>query len=234
MGSILALLLVLVVSIVTVRIGATALRMTGLSWDAAMFQAHSAFFSVGFTTTEAEMVVNHPVRRRIIMHMILVGNMWFAGIVASVIVTFGTIERWDEGLELTGLILVGVLLIWLASKTPVVRAVADRVIRFSLERAGHVHVVDYALMLRVHAGYYVTEVEINRDHPLVGQTLAQGKLGQRGIVVLGIERADGSYVGAPNGQTHIEQGDMLMAYGQEDNLSALAGTSWSEHDHPTL
>ncbi len=40
--------------------------MTGLSWDAASFQSYSAFFGVGFTTREAELVVNHPIRRRII------------------------------------------------------------------------------------------------------------------------------------------------------------------------
>ncbi len=30
--------------------------MTGLSWDAASFQSYSAFFGVGFTTREAELV----------------------------------------------------------------------------------------------------------------------------------------------------------------------------------
>ena len=63
---VIALLVIALVSLLAVRVGATALMMTGISWDTASFQAYSAFFGVGFTTKEAELVVNHPVRRRII------------------------------------------------------------------------------------------------------------------------------------------------------------------------
>ena len=63
---VIALLVIALVSLLAVRVAATALMMTGLSWDTASFQAYSAFFGVGFTTKEAELVVNHPVRRRII------------------------------------------------------------------------------------------------------------------------------------------------------------------------
>ncbi|MCB1064424.1 MAG: potassium transporter TrkA, partial [Verrucomicrobiae bacterium] len=63
------------VSLVIVRVGSTALMMTGLSWDTASFQSYSAFFGVGFTTKEAELVVDHPIRRRIIRDLILAGNV---------------------------------------------------------------------------------------------------------------------------------------------------------------
>jgi Trk-type K+ transport system membrane component len=60
---ILALVVIALVSLLAVRVGATALMMTGLSWDTASFQAYSAFFGVGFTTREAEMVVNQLIPR---------------------------------------------------------------------------------------------------------------------------------------------------------------------------
>jgi len=76
-------LIVILVSFLVVRAGAIALMMTGMDRDRAGFQALSAFSGTGFTTKEAELVVNHPIRRRIVSWLILMGN---AGIV-TVIVT---------------------------------------------------------------------------------------------------------------------------------------------------
>ena len=58
-----SLLTVVTLSMVVTRIAAVALVYTGLSHQAARFQARSAFTGVGFTTSEAEHLVNHPVRR---------------------------------------------------------------------------------------------------------------------------------------------------------------------------
>ena len=74
------LLVIILVSVIAIRIGATALELTGLSNEIASFQAHSAFSGVGFTTQEAESIVSHPVRRRIIRVLFLAGS---AGITTS-------------------------------------------------------------------------------------------------------------------------------------------------------
>ena len=71
----LALLFVLTLSIVVVRIGAVALRLTGMPEEAARFQARSAFTGAGFTTSESEAIVNHPVRRRIVSTLMVVGSI---------------------------------------------------------------------------------------------------------------------------------------------------------------
>ena len=67
MVAVVSLLLVLGTSVILIRVAAVALESTGLSRDAARFQARSAFTGVGFTTAEAENVVVHPIRRRIVM-----------------------------------------------------------------------------------------------------------------------------------------------------------------------
>ena len=74
MIALVTLLIVVLVSIIAMRIGATALELTGLSSEIAIFQAHSAFSGVGFTTQEAESIVSHPVRRRIIRFLFLAGK----------------------------------------------------------------------------------------------------------------------------------------------------------------
>lgn len=102
MAPVIALLIIALVSLLAVRVGATALMMTGLSWDTASFQSYSAFFGVGFTTKEAEMVVNHPVRRRIIRDLILVGNVGLTSALATLVVTMLQSSSGGNGLVMFG------------------------------------------------------------------------------------------------------------------------------------
>jgi uncharacterized membrane protein HdeD (DUF308 family) len=63
---------VLLTSVIIVRVAAIMLKSTGLSQDVARFQARSAFTGTGFTTRESEAIINHPVRRRIILALMLI------------------------------------------------------------------------------------------------------------------------------------------------------------------
>ena len=88
MIALISLLIVILFSIIVIRIGAVALEMTGLSKETAAFQAQSAFSGTGFTTSESEYVVSHPVRRRIIRILIFVGNAGVASAIATLVLTF--------------------------------------------------------------------------------------------------------------------------------------------------
>jgi len=61
---------------------------SALSREMARFQARSAFTCTGFTTAEAESVVQHPVRRRIVLGLMLAGNAGLAAVVASLMLGF--------------------------------------------------------------------------------------------------------------------------------------------------
>jgi hypothetical protein len=73
-AGIITVILILVFSILITRVASIALTHTGLSRESSKFQARSAFTGVGFTTTESEKVVNHPVRRRILLLLMILGN----------------------------------------------------------------------------------------------------------------------------------------------------------------
>ena len=60
-------ILTIFISFLIVRAAAIALMMTGLDHKRSIFQALSAFTGTGFTTKEAEKVINHPLRRKIII-----------------------------------------------------------------------------------------------------------------------------------------------------------------------
>src|SRR6188472_4681707 len=84
-----SVLVVVLVSVLVARVGTVALTLTGMSRESARFQARSAFFGVGFTTAEAESVVGHPVRRRIIMWLILLGNAGVISVLGTLVISFG-------------------------------------------------------------------------------------------------------------------------------------------------
>src|SRR4051812_41775691 len=144
-----SVLVVLLVSLLVARVGTVALTLTGMSRESARFQARSAFFGVGFTTAEAESVVGHPVRRRIIMWLILLGN-------AGVVTTLGTLllsfAVGRDRLTTAAVLLAGVLVLaLLASSRPVDRALT-RFIRAALRRWSDLDVRDYAGLLELGGG----------------------------------------------------------------------------------
>jgi len=102
-------------SFAIVRIAAVAMRLTGLPEHIARFQCISALSGAGFTTSESEMIVNYPVRRRILLAVMIIGNLGLASVVATFIVSFADTEPtanamiWQAGmivLAICGTILV--------------------------------------------------------------------------------------------------------------------------------
>ena len=94
MFAVVSLLAILSLSMLIVRIGSVALMMTGLSRDAASFQALSAFSGAGFTTGESELVTETPERRRIVALLIRAGSVGAVTVISSLILSF--VESEDE------------------------------------------------------------------------------------------------------------------------------------------
>ena len=218
---ILALVVIALVSLLVVRVGATALMMTGLSWDTASFQAYSAFFGVGFTTREAEMVVNHPVRRRIIRDLILAGNIGLTSALAALVVSFLQTSHSGEILLLVAGVSLGVILLLTLSRVGWLQRSLDHVIQGMLERSGVVRALDYELLLRIRQGYVVSEVEVLPGTWLAGRTLREARPWDRGVIILAVRRGEDFLPGLPGPATGIEVGDVLTAYGQESALQSL-------------
>ncbi len=219
---VIAFLTVLGISLVITRVVTAALMLTGLSHEAARFQARSAFTGTGFTTSEAEKVVNHPVRRRIIMGLMFIRSAGLITIVISLILSFGgsgsSSQRAMRILWLAG----GVLLLWLISMSKIVDRHLSRAIQWSLNRWTELDVADYASMLRLSGEYRVIELQVEAEDWLAGKNLANCNLRQEGITILGITRPDGSYVGVPHRKTEIGAGDVLILYGRAENLKELS------------
>ena len=221
MIAIATLLVVLTVTLIVNRVGAIALTATGLSTEVAHFQARSALTGVGFTTSESELVINHPARRRILLTLMLVGNAGLVTIIATVVVGFaGQGDNSDVPVKVATLV-AGLGLILLASRSRIIDRMLSKVIAAALRRFTTLEVRDYVQLLDLASNYAVAELGVEADSWVAEHELADLHLPAEGVLVLGIRRADGSFIGAPRGQTNVHQHDTLILYGFADVLEDL-------------
>lgn len=223
MASVLSLIVIVSMSVLVTRFATIALVHTGLSEQTAKFQARSAFTGVGYATREAERIVGHPVRRRIIMTLMLLGNVGIISVLATLVLTFidhqaGTAE-WAKKV---GTLIAGIALLWALSKSKWVDKGLSKWINHLLEKYTDIKVRDYAGILHLSGEYEITEMLVDQDHWMVGKKLRELNLRQEGLNLIGVEREEGTYVGLPNGDTVIREGDLLIMYGRESALRLLS------------
>jgi hypothetical protein len=218
-----SLLIALSVSLIVTRIAALALMFTGLSREAARFQARSAFSGCGYTTREAENIVNHPVRRKIVMILMLLGNIGIATVVATIMISFSTTvgESTNTKLAVLAWLSLGIVLIYFLFSSRWVERQMNKVIAWALKHFTDLEVRDYQSLLQLADGYAVSEMVVESNHWIVGKKLKNMRLADEGILILGIHRSPGGFKGIPKAEDVVATGDALIVYGRLENVRRL-------------
>ena len=221
MIAVVSLLITLSLSLIVTRIGAMALMLTGMSSETARFQARSSFTGVGFTTQESESVVTHPVRRHIIMLLMLLGNVGIAAVVATLMLSMLRSAESERGWTHMLSLLAGLALLVYLAKSRLVERHLNRAIAWGLKRWANLTVRDHIAILQLEKGYAVSELAVEPQDWLAGKTLLELKLPTEGVLVLGIRREDGAYRGTPTADMEVRPGDTLVIYGPIDRIGEL-------------
>ncbi|MDP9072429.1 MAG: TrkA C-terminal domain-containing protein [Actinomycetota bacterium] len=225
MYGVLLLLVVAILSLLITRIATIALTATGMSRPSARFQARSALSGVGFTTSESETVVAHPARRRIIMALMLVGSVGLATSIAGILAGFVGTPNAGDRLTRAVVLIGGLGLVYAASLSRRVDRHLSKVVGGALARFTDLDVRDYAALLHVSGEYEVKEMVALPGAWITGRMLGELRLRDEGILVLGIVRGDGSYLGVPTRETRIEAGDTVILYGRDAVFAELTARS---------
>ncbi len=220
MAALLSLLVIVTLSLIVTRVGVVALAATGLSRDVAKFQARSAFSGVGFTTSEAECVVNHPVRRRIIMWLVLLGNAGFVTTVASLMLSFNDANARQTAIRV-GALAFGLFLLWRLESSAWFDRLMSRWLEWAIRRYTRLDLHDYDRLLHVSGDYAVAEVCAKSGDWLTGRSLRELDLREEGVIPLGIHRREGRYLGAPPLDTVLEAGDRILVYGRDEVIESI-------------
>ncbi|TWU56775.1 TrkA-C domain protein [Rubripirellula tenax] len=208
---------------IVTRVAAMALMFTGMSREAAKFQARSAFTGAGYTTHESEMIVKHPVRRQIVATLMLLGNLGVATVGATVMVSVMSTStstaqaRWWLLLVFVG----GVSSLWYVFTSRWIERHMNRVIAWCLKRFTDIDVRDYVALLELSRGYAITEMLVEKGDWLADKNLASLRLSDEGILVLSIRRSGGIFHGTPRGEDVVRVNDTLILYGDLEDVEKL-------------
>jgi len=220
MIAVISVLFIAMFFITASRVATIALVGTGMSTDAANFQARSALMGVGYTTSEAEDAINHPVRRKIILWLMTFGNAGIITGISSLVLGFIDAEVSETALRATTLALGLVILVLLTRWRWLERPLA-RFTRFALARWTSLDTRDLANMLRFGHDFGIVEIYAHSGDWMVDRPLADLHLPNEGILILGVHRRGGEFIGAPRGRTIIHDGDTVVAYGQVHHLDEI-------------
>jgi hypothetical protein len=216
---------VALLTLIVTRLATGVLVATGLPQPIARFQARSAYSGTGFTTVEAENVVNHPVRRRVVYTLMMVGSLGTPTLVVTIVLGFVAPGPGDTLERLFGLLAALALVLLVLSSGPVTRW---------LERLGH----DYAgrrllaalgddadELLDLGDGYVVSRIPF-ADTP--GEKAVRSLRAMREhlseVDVLGVRQGaggDARYIGHTPTDIELEAGDSLVVHGLRDAVERL-------------
>ena len=205
MLALITLLVIIAMSLTAVRIGAIALELTVLSPEIASFQAQSAFSGTGFTTTESESLVAHPVRRRIIRVLILFGGAGVTTSIAALVITFIGQTGHDLAVRMQ-ILLLGVAVLYLIARSKYVYRLMRIIIGRALKYRTKIRIFDYEQILGLSEGYCISRVAVKHNSFLKDKKLHELKLEQVGMIILAIYRKAGKrekFIGGVTGLSLI-------------------------------
>lgn len=213
-------LVVAVITIIFTKLATGALIATGMPPPVASFQARSAFSGAGFTTTEAENVVNHPLRRRIIMVAMFVGALGTPTLIVTVLIGFvapGPGSTRDRTL----VIVAGVVLVLLA--------LVNRPVTRALERVGQHYAQSRLIpalegsgqeLLSLGDDFMVAASAVVLQPSEAPRSLRGLDQALPGVTVLGVRRGT-QLIGESPADITLENGDSLIVFGRRQRLNDL-------------
>jgi hypothetical protein len=212
-------LLAIFISFLFVRASSIALMMTGMEKNKARFQALSAFSGTGFTTKEAELVINHPKRRKIVTWLMIMGNAGIVTVIVTASASFATSRGYVIAIDVM-ILVIGIFLIYkIASYRKFTRKwenfIESRLIKSPVFEEGITEDLLHFL-----EGYSVVKKIIPENSPLVGIELSKYRLNEKGVLVLGIER-EKHWIPIPKANEKMLEGDRLVVYGPNKVLKEL-------------
>lgn len=212
------MLIFLAVWLFILWVGSITLEATGMERSKARFQALSALTGTGFTTREAEYIVNHPKRRRIVSWMIFLGNV---GIVAFILVMILYLRAGLRAPTPAHIIimLISILVVGLIAWAGVISKLSNVIINLvRKERQTPAYIAEETLYQTGDFG--VVRTSINEKALSAGLRIGDTGLKERNVIVLAIER-DNKVLNLPDAEEELKSGDNLICYGKLTEISGL-------------
>jgi len=194
-------------------------KVTGLELSKARFQIISIITHTGFTTRESELIVQHPVRRRVASLLMIIS---YVAQITLITLLFDLFTSTEENLFTSMLIIGGTLLfmIFISRNKYFINKfdrLTEKLISKSMKKTGKGQIDK---ILNLSPNFSIYELVIDEKSPLGNKTLREARLKDKFIQVLKIDNGH-KVIDFPTADTMMMVGDRIIIYGK---ISAIIKT----------
>jgi len=214
------MIVIIFVFFLIVRVATVILKLTGLDEKTARFQAISAFTGTGFTTKEAETIVEKEVRRRTVTVLMVLGKVGIVSVIGGLFLSFGK-DNLSADLWKALIILSFMLVLYVVAASKPFSRVLTRFIEKGIIAGGLVKQRTLEELFSLPKGYGIAQLNITKDTAEKGLTLAKAGFSGKNILVLSIER-DSRLISFPHAEDVIQERDKLLCYGLLKTIKSYA------------
>ena len=223
MGTALTVIVMYSLSVLIVRVATVSLQLTGLSAGVAKFQALSAFSGAGFTTNESELIVNFPIRRKIISYLVVLGNLGLTAILATLVVGFVNTDGELKNILLKlGWIVGSIAVMWFLILNPIADKFMCRFIHKILINTTELGKLSYSILMQLDDEWEIGE------HKVTYGALSNRKIKLQKILIcleygelIFVRFDSGESQFKPNSQFLVEDGHTLIILAPKQEHQAL-------------
>ncbi len=220
------ILLYLLIVLLVIEISVVAFTLTGLERDVARYQAISMLTGTGFTTDESQLIIDHPVRRRISMFLILFGAFSLAVVISAIT------NMLSNDLRLKELTIISIVLlaIYFLGKTPLTKKLLQHRFQYEMKKNLDISELPVKEVLFLQKGDIVTDIVIEEGAKLDGKKVEKVFEHGHDANLLFIKRGEVNIREDLIEET-IQAGDKLYIYGDKQVIEKLTKETESDNPH---
>jgi len=207
------ILLYSLIVLLVVEISVVLMRATGLDYDIARFQVVSLLTGTGFTTRESELILGHPVRRRIGIFLILFGAFSLAVVISCI----SAILAPDVHLVQLTVAATALLVVFVIVRSPSAGRFLSKRLSGTFRQSFQVHELSIREVLLLRENDAFVDVPLGEGSSLIGQTPDRlcGEFADLNVLLI---RRGEVAIRDRRMRTPLEAGDVLYVYGDQGEI----------------
>lgn len=207
---VLFILIYLGIVLAVIEINTLLFTYTGLDKHIARFQVISMLTGTGFTTGESELIIDHPIRRRVGAFLILFGAFSLA-VIISAISNLLSDEFYTTKISIAAIVLIIIIFIL---RMPYIKKFLSDKLEHELEEHYDFRDLPIREALLTDESDHILDYFIDESSRFIGKELRNIIDEDEDILVLYIQRGD-LKVRKKRMVTEIQEGDHIVLYGDE-------------------
>jgi hypothetical protein len=217
------ILIYFVIIFLVIEIAVVLLRSTGLQRQISRFQVISMMTGTGFTTKESELILRHPVRRKISMFLILFGAFSLAVTISSISAIMAQSFHVPQ-LLWTAFVLA---LSLITMRIPSVNGYMSKRLHDKLHHSFALQELPVRESFQMEDGDLFVDIPLHSDSAYTGKSFSELFTGGHDINLLFVKRGQDT-IRKDREKIKLMSGDVLYVYGSKSDMSELFKEEFKE------